>query len=97
MTKQKISATQRRNWETRRAATEQSEALRETHRRALEALDLCAAYVEYRATEEGDPFARFLKARVETAHDAMKAENIAASTLIEEHTPNPDTGSATEL
>ncbi len=94
-TKAKISATQRRNWESRRAATEQLEALRESHRRVVETLDLCASYVGFRADEQGDPLARFLKTKVEAAFDGMKVENIAASTLIADHTPQPDTGSAT--
>ncbi|CAN5205128.1 hypothetical protein BH20ACT22_BH20ACT22_22020 [soil metagenome] len=93
-TRDKISATQRQNWESRRAVGEQLEALRESHRRALETLDLCAAYVDYRATEEGDPFATFLQQRVDTAFDGMKVESIAASTLIAD-TPQPDTGNAT--
>ena len=93
-TKEKISASQRQNWATRRAADEQLEALKASHRRVLEALDLCAVFVGMKA-DEGDPFARFLKARVETAHDGLAAENVAAATLIEEHNPQPDTGSAT--
>ncbi len=93
-TKAKISATQRRNWESRRAATEQLEALRESHRRVLETLDLCAAYVDFRADEEGDPLARFLKQKVDAAFDAMNAEGIGARTLIAD-TQQPDTGSAT--
>lgn len=81
-TKAKIGATQRQNWQSRRAATETLEALRDSHRRALEALDICAAYVNYRATEEGDFFARFLQERVNAAFDGMTAEGVAAQTLI---------------
>ncbi|MDQ3784411.1 MAG: hypothetical protein M3360_05965 [Actinomycetota bacterium] len=80
-TKQKISAAQRHNWETRRAATEQLEALRQSHRRVLETLDHCAAFVDYRA-EEGDTLARFLKAKLDAAFDSMNAEGIGARTLI---------------
>lgn len=90
-TKEKISAAQRQNWATRRAADEQLEALKSSNRRVIEALDLCAVFVEMKATE-GDPFADYLKQRVETAYDGLKAENIAAATLIEEHTTNPDMG-----
>jgi len=82
-TKAKISATQRRKWESRRAATEQLEALRESHRRVLETLDICAAYVDHRA-DEGDTLARFLKQKVDAAFDGMNAENIAATTMLEE-------------
>lgn len=92
-TREKISASQRQNWASRRAADEQLEALRASHRRVLEALDLCAVFVGMKA-DEGDPFARYLNQRVEMAHDGLAAENIAASTLIEEHTPTPDTGNA---
>ncbi len=84
-TKEKISATQRRNWETRRAADEQSEALRESYRRVVKTLDLCAAYVTWRAEEHGDSLARFLAQQVDAAFDAMRAENIAATTMLEEH------------
>ncbi len=83
-TRERIAATQRRNWESRRAATEQLEALRESHRRVLGTLDLCAAYVDFRADDQGDPLARFLKQKVDVAFDAMNAENIAATTMLEE-------------
>ena len=93
VTKEKISASQRRRWETRRVADEQHEALKASHRRVLEALDLCNLFVEMKA-DDGDPFARYLKKRVETAYDALSAENIAAATFIDEHTTEPDTGYA---
>ncbi len=93
-TKSKISATQRQNWASRRDAGEQLEALRESHRRVLEVLGLCASYVDFRADEASDPLARFLSQKVNAAFDGMKVENIAASTLIAD-TPQPDTGSAT--
>ena len=82
-TREKIGASQRRNWESRRAATEQLEALRESHRRVLGTLDVCAAYVDHRA-DEGDTLARFLKQKVDAAFDGMNAENIAATTMLEE-------------
>ncbi|MDQ3662688.1 MAG: hypothetical protein M3454_16860 [Actinomycetota bacterium] len=94
VTRDKISVAQRQNWATRRALDEEFEALKSSKRQVLEALDLCSLFVEMRA-DEGDPFARFLKARVETAYDGLKSENIAAATLIEENTTQPDIGCAT--
>ena len=79
---------------SRRAAGEQLDALRESHRRVLETLDLCAAYVDFRADEEGDELARFLKHKVSAAFDGMRVENIAATTLLAD-TPQPDNGRAT--
>ncbi len=96
-TRDKISAAQRQNWASRRAADEQLSALQESHKRVLKTLDLCAAFVNFKAEEHGDPLAKFLKQRVDAGFDALKAENIAASTLIAETTPNPEAGSATGL
>ncbi len=84
-TRDKISETQFRNWEHRRRGLEQLEALKKSHRRTLELLQVCAVLVERQAAA-GDPLARHVVAELDKAEVGMKAENIAASDFVNEHT-----------
>ena len=82
-TRSKVSETQKRNWEKRRAGLEQLEALKTSHRRILEVLGMCAALVERQA--DNDPLAKYVLEELEAASTALEAENVAASGLLAEH------------
>lgn len=83
-TRSKVSETQKRNWEKRRAGLEQLSALKATHKRVLEVMLMMVPLVE-RQAHQGDPLARYLVDELDVAETARKAEHVAASDLIAEH------------
>lgn len=58
-------------------------ALERVRRDALSVLVACSVYIDWRA-DEGDPEAQMLKGYVDRAFTGMRAETIAAASLVHE-------------
>ena len=58
-------------------------ALKQSHRRYLAALETCASLVE-RQANQGDPLAKYVIGELDKAGIALRAENMAGRSFVDE-------------
>ena len=58
-------------------------ALKQSHRRYLEALGSCASLVE-RQANQGEPFAKYVIEELDKSEIGLKAENMAGHAFLDE-------------